>query len=913
VLVLWISSEITGNHAIAALQRLTQAVLCEESAMGHHACQTGRDGTVLLNPGREKHVRFKIVGPRSSSAFRNLLEEAVSTRQGREDHLIWANAGGRVELYSPWATAMPGLLTHELNVPARPPQSAECVSSDPSREKLCWVLLRAGIELKHSIRSDDQLFVALTQELERRRVKFERDAVILIAEWDSFYGRVLPIEFTAAVCHRIAQRSDQENRTIDAERLARIRSECATLDQAADLQVRSPVGTRGLGLNVWRYSYLRGLDGEIPGGDKTDPVKESGSKAMKNVLLDTRALERPVGTSQFDYAQRLADRIERDMAEVANAVADGEDDNENPVAAIGILGSDAYDALLILQAMRSRFPGAVFFTTDLDSRLVYADDYRWTRNLVTASHYGLELYGMLQRDVPPFRSSYQTAAYLATLQAVGHVRSLTVCPPGDSSPSGSKTVAALSPCGYRANLTADHVWFSAVEPPRLYEVGRHGAVDLTVGAAEQGYTLHAPRIDLSEESPQTNGRRPSSGVMYGSAGLAFVIGFVLLWTKPTSNRWMTAHAGMLILGALGAFGVAFIADRYVLDIVLQNHDQGEPFYWLEGVSLWPTEILRGVAILLALVFLVKAWRDLKSNLDGMAERYGFASQPEEAGPEGWRRYLTTAQWVLSPRGRHGEEHVGNVMSLYREASSGMHRLPRILLLVAVYSAAFVSLWKVMGAEDFAGPCRGLFSCQMDALFALASYLCAAVLNLYVFDAVLLCRRWIDGLARATEGWPQALTERFKLQSAENVAKARELMKIELIAQRTEVVNRLVRYPFIVLLIMLVARNHYFDNWHFPLTMIVGWVVNVALAVTAALLLYRAAERARSASLTRLNQLVLQGLDRGMAGEPEVKLTRQVIENIEAVSQGAFVPLWQQPVVESSFYGLLALLQYLYLT
>jgi hypothetical protein len=139
------------------------------------------------------------------------------------------------------------------------------------------------------------------------------------------------------------------------------------------------------------------------------------------------------------------------------------------------------------------------------------------------------------------------------------------------------------------------------------------------------------------------------------------------------------------------------------------------------------------------------------------------------------------------------------------------------------------------------------------------------------------------------------------------------MKIELIAQRTEVVNRLVRYPFIVLLIMLVARNHYFDNWHFPLTMIVGWVVNVALAVTAALLLYRAAERARSASLTRLNQLVLQGLDRGMAGEPEVKLTRQVIENIEAVSQGAFVPLWQQPVVESSFYGLLALLQYLYLT
>ena len=165
----------------------------------------------------------------------------------------------------------------------------------------------------------------------------------------------------------------------------------------------------------------------------------------------------------------------------------------------------------------------------------------------------------------------------------------------------------------------------------------------------------------------------------------------------------------------------------------------------------------------------------------------------------------------------------------------MHRLPRILLLVTVYAVSLLLLWKVVGAEDFTGPCRGTFSCRLDEVLALASYLCAAVLNLYVFEAVLLCTRWISSLARATEGWPQKLTERLKLQSVENVAKARELMKIELIAQRTEVVNRLVRYPFIVLLIMMVARNQYFDNWNFPLTMVVGWAVNVALALAAALL------------------------------------------------------------------------------
>ena len=251
-------------------------------------------------------------------------------------------------------------------------------------------------------------------------------------------------------------------------------------------------------------------------------------------------------------------------------------------------------------------------------------------------------------------------------------------------------------------------------------------------------------------------------------------------------------------------------------------------------------------------------------------------------------------------------------SFYREAGSARHRFPRMLLLVTGYGLSFLFLWNVMGAEDFSGPCRGSFSCRLDQVFVLASYLCAAVLNLFVFDAVLLCRRWIGSLAQATDGWPQAVTDRFNLQSVENVAKARELMKIELIAQRTEVVNRLVRYPFIVLLLMMVARNHYFDNWNFPLTMVVGWAVNVSLAVAAALFLYRAAEQARNAGLVRLHQLVLQGLDRGVTGESDVKLTRQVIEDIQAVGQGAFVPLWQQPVVESSFYGLLALFQYLYM-
>lgn len=906
VLVMWVSSEIMGGETITALQELIKSL---------------RGGRGQLD-NRKKHVRFKIIGPRSSSAFRTLLEEAAN--KVSEKDAVWGNGDGRVELYSPWATAMPKMLTQGITVEAdssNPDTDKTCAAADVSRTKLCRMLLQAGIVLKHSIGSDDQLFTTMIEELERRQVKFGRDMIILIGEWDSFYGRLLPVEFTAAVCHQIAKQSTKYSQAIKQDSLKRIEASCPTYDQAIDLQVGDPSKRSGLGLNVWRYSYLRGLDGEVAGKGKSEGGKANDTKEGKNSLFEREMLERPVGTSQFDYAQRLASRIERDVAEAANfrqhvkttGTLENTEESPKPVAAIGILGSDAYDALLMLQAMRERFPGTVFFATDLDSRLVYAEDYHWTRNLVIASHYGLELYQLLQRDVPPFRDSYQTSTYFATLQAVGHVWPLDTCLPRDAQiPSNRGPYPVVSPCGYKADLTKDHVWFSTAESPRIFEVGRHGAVDLSVGAVDAGTTLHPPRTDLSYGDIQIDGRRPPADVVYGIAGLACLIAFVMVWTRPATYQWMMSNKGLAILGAAGMLALAVFIDQRGIEWILQEHDRGEPFFWLEGVSVWPTELLRGLSMVLAVALLVKGWRSLRSNLEEMTAQYKFVPQEDYVQPEGWRRVAETARWVLTPRDGSRDMHAGSLWHVYREAGAARNRLMRLLILVVVYAILFVLLWRVLGTEDFSGPCRGFFSCRLDLILAWASYAGLAVLNLFVFDAVLLCRRWIGALAQASEGWPAALTDHLGWQDPENLGKAQELMKIELIAQRTTVVNRLVRYPFLILLIMMVARGSYFDDWHFPLVMIVGWVINVLLAIAAALLLYRAAENARQASLTRLNQSILKGLDRGTGNDGNVKLTRQVLEDIEGVGQGAFVPLWQQPVVESSFYGVLAVLQYLYL-
>ena len=106
---------------------------------------------------------------------------------------------------------------------------------------------------------------------------------------------------------------------------------------------------------------MRGLDGKLPDkGDKAASVAEKTPDSKDKEKSDAETLiESPEGQNQKDYLRRLADHIlELDQ----NLKTD---DNKKGVAAIGVLGSDVHDKLMILEALRQHFPHKLFFTTDL--------------------------------------------------------------------------------------------------------------------------------------------------------------------------------------------------------------------------------------------------------------------------------------------------------------------------------------------------------------------------------------------------------------------------------------------------------------------------------------------------------------------------------------------------------------------
>jgi hypothetical protein len=182
------------------------------------------------------------------------------------------------------------------------------------------------------------------------------------------------------------------------------------------------------------YSYLRGIDGKLP-SDGKDEKETKAADQDTDKKNKTRSPLRPAdgteGPSQADDIRRLAKMLQ----DLDRDLRNGSSPNENScngnlrraksrgLRAIGLLGSDVYDKLELLKALRPMFPGAVFFTNYLDARLAHPDEWKETHNLVVVSARGLSLEGYKEKfqRVAPFRDGGQTALFEATLAATRRI------------------------------------------------------------------------------------------------------------------------------------------------------------------------------------------------------------------------------------------------------------------------------------------------------------------------------------------------------------------------------------------------------------------------------------------------------------------------------------------------------------
>lgn len=578
-------------------------------------------------------------------------------------------------------------------------------------------------------------------------------------------------------------------------------------------------------------SYLRGLDGVLPDGTgqpvaSIKKVDNGIAQTGRETLLNQASRERADGRSQYDYLRRLAEDVASIERQEHRAGRAG-------IRAVGVLGNDLYDKILVMEALREQFRDAIFFTADLDARLIGAEVTKWTRNLVVASSYGLTLNPAIQGSAPPFRDTYQTGLYLSTLVAL------------------DRRTQQLKDANFDD-------WF---KKPRLFEIGRTRAIPLPAGVPEKcddtSASLPVAPGECRNPHPLDERTRfpwPHAFTWFALAVVLFAGGVLFLLLRAPQS--MTSEIDGAAWSGIAGFGIATVVSliffyHQILDEV-KSHD-GEPFAWIEGVSIWPTVLLQllAIAVIGALFWwyyvhkLSKDINGLKKQFTCQGVRHHVTEKSRPHGP--WIAKIRSLWWLDS-------SNAANPWSEFVDRMDWNKRAKRVAatgLLGFLLSVALISLqWPN-------SPHRGVFSAWSHHITLLLTLLTLTLSLFAALDASAMVKRFMTRLT--------PLIDKLEIRDREgDVLGKPSLMDAQVIQLQNwfrmvvkigEAVNGLIRLPVIALLLAISVRIRTFDAWTFPLPYWLLMALFTLLALFCAIRLRTAASAIKQHILSSLDQRI----------------------------------------------------------
>lgn len=708
-----------------------------------------------------------------------------------------------------------------------------------------------------------------------------KDGLVLISERDSKYARTLSRNLTDGFS-----------------------SLCGT-DPSLSKQVRT-------------FNYLRGLDGVLPDIDKSGSNashKDDGGKSNDpGAQLKDIPIEHAEGRSQYDYLRRLADEVTQLNNDKQFA--------ENGIKAIGIVGSEVYDKLLILQALRNRFKDKIFFTTDLDARYLHADQKDWARNLVVASNFGFSLRPELQQSTLPFRDSYQTSTYLATWMAlenkvfdwtgkmkqwlrpqifeIGQTEAVHLASPtvddltvwyDASRIEGSNPKGAISPKIYKP---CDHNYWAEctdIEPAR----------PLLRPSFE-----HAPEIFVM--------------VVLGLLLIAMASRHVheaLRAAKNVLSSPMNAKAAKFWLTGMGllALGVLYIF-VYIMGEMNSSLKQGigEPFVWLEGTSVWPSLVLRFIGFVLLLVLALAGWIWIWRQAHLICRDFNFSL------PQTWTlaRSRWSSVWTgpyvdltsFNMKGKADSKSVGpevEISTLWQSylRTTGMREMKGWIMLSTVIIVPLgYAAFQVFGMPLF--PHRGQLVERLNLILVFLNASVLWLVTFWVSYQTRACAQFINILSNMNSAWPERLLNRKEAETGVPREYLADYLDFQLVMRATQRIHWLIYLPFVLIFFMVIARIDLFDAMNFPLVLVFVIGLVLVYALFSEVLLHRGALVARTKVLDHYEMLLWsiqsQPPLKNNLNEIEPSINTEQIkllmERIRNVHEGVFAPANEQSALRA---------------
>lgn len=722
-----------------------------------------------------------------------------------------------------------------------------------------------GDIFRNWIAPDQQVANLISQELANRMTKLSRDpnnVVVLLSEQDTYYGSRLADEWIDALSNNGVCKDSE---------------------------------------HVWQFGYLKGLDGSKPQAetqDQSPALPTTAEAVLETAMKQQQTGQRSDGDAQLDYVSRLGTFLKEKDNELKSK-------RQGRIIAFGFTGGDVYDKLILLQELRPKFPEAVFFTSDLDASLWTSGSLKYTRNLLVGSAYPLDpgitntSFQPFWDEFEPFRDVYQTAVFRACAAVI------------NEDPNNA----------YSLDCNTNDLRGG------LYKIGRDGPVALALADPDPG-----PDPEFM--------RWLSLFVLLVTAGalvLCFVAGCKggFRWAGPVQpsrpsstiitkaedredSRQMSL-AKLRKIAKWVAFGVFAVAGFQFVTWWIAAKPNEEPWDFSDGVSIWPSEYIRFLVLVLAIVFFFVARQRRQHHRKKLWINYFCENRVEdENSDKSWQDYLTDckARWStnLDPQKQHdileldayqlwekGGRPDGkdkddwhqaeveleqerntyitftwtppfiemttadglpkayvNAAALFRgylHLGNWKQRLKRISVCVVIYFLMASALFWYLQDDPTNLLIRGTLSQSIDFLLALVATLLTLFVLFYVFDATLLTRQFLDYISRYSTCWPRPPLVKCGCENGVKPEHLDGLVDVDFAAVQTAEIGPLIFWPVILGLLLAISRGGCFDDWTWPFALILIYVLNFSAAAVCWYVVRSAAARVRNDAVTHLNKII----------------------------------------------------------
>jgi hypothetical protein len=622
---------------------------------------------------------------------------------------------------------------------------------------------------------------------------------------------------------------------------------------------------------------------------------------------DNKTLERPIGQGQFDYLRRISEQLRHIDDKLRKQQPAGK------LKAIGVLGSDVFDKLLILRALRPQFPEARFFTTDFDQDYTVKSELPYTRNLIISSSFGPNLNEKLQDHIPPFRDTYQTSAFLSTLSAIGNPANRW-----ETSEIFSDSVAEQlkAPRIFEIKRSGGVLAFAWDAPPNALRPPEpdNKASDATVASANLGNggrsgTVASSKecwrdddpakcgyiqpVDLEEQKKLDNTNAPKiMDTLYPTfeerssqkLALGLALGAVLTFSLLAFRNIRKYVVFEIVLASLVLSVAAWMcSDWERFAQYLTEHGKGEPIAMLDGIGLWPTVLQRGFGIVLAVCFIRRVMCGLNKNLKEIAAELKLEPEPVSL----WKQFWGVFEDVRSAWKKKIKDHFrasrGSKPAApcsFIDAKSaweiyvGNERLWPRCLRALLYTGGMVAIGMLVLVPIFGmpvNPSRGAraFDWYMGTTWAYV--LLMQFLTFFIFDATLFCLHFVNDLRRAQTLWPAATRKIYDGRLRLETKLVHDWIDLDFAAKRTNCIGSLIYFPFALIALLIVTRSTVFANYGPSLTILLMQGLSLAVVFACAIMLCWAAKKVRDTARNNLEDGIIRAKDSDADGHFASKL------------------------------------------